>query len=565
MIATRLIQAAKRPYSDELLFEAEYDCVVVGAGLAGLNTINILINDYGVDPMKILLLEAQSYVGGRVKQESKFVQGMKIDVGAEIIHGKHTSLAEYAKKMNEKISECFVWAQGDDGPLAEPVCGGYGVYYLKEEGQKKGTLLRFDDTEGDLAREFSNTNNILHNLADEDESVIPESHSLEQLLVQRGVKRCEEEETLMSKLVHAGFSNTMCTNNKDMSLRGMVAWKRLWDLEEGDDGDFRFQNSYGVLVDHLYGACKQVPTALHCCVDRVRHGQQAGRVGLDVRRKKKMVAGDNTDDNWGQTHSVTAKCAVVTAPVAVLAMGRIAFEPPLSPKDELALFRGRNMHPATKLLLRFSRRCWPAKLHGTIMAGDGVLIPEAWFKEDKGGSARCVATGFLTAEYATNLEAAAAARLGVESSAPAVSPTVEQEMCCIFLEQLDEVFSLLEPKHMSAAVASDWGQEQYLAGSPGAEEELPGDLPKPSSVFVAGMVYRWAHDTHPFIGGGYSSVKAGTACIPGSSGASVLTQGLHGVFFAGEGTSTPGSTAHCALDTGHRAAAQVKGHLSKYC
>ena len=75
MIATRLIQAAKRPYSDELLFEAEYDCVVVGAGLAGLNTINILINDYGVDPMKILLLEAQSYVGGAGKARKPVCAG----------------------------------------------------------------------------------------------------------------------------------------------------------------------------------------------------------------------------------------------------------------------------------------------------------------------------------------------------------------------------------------------------------------------------------------------------------------------------------------------------------
>ncbi len=176
-----------------------------------------------------------------------------------------------------------------------------------------------------------------------------------------------------------------------------------------------------------------------------------------------------------------------------------------------------------------------------------------------------MATGFLTAEYAANLEVAAAARLGLtlKKSSP-VSPAVEQEMCRIFLEQLDEVFSLLEPRHMSAAVAQDWKQEEHLAECPGADREHPNHLPKPTSVFVAGMVYRWAMDTHPFIGGGYSSVKAGTACIPEVSGAAVLTQGLNGVFFAGEGTSTPGATAHSALDTGHRAAAQVKGYLSKH-
>ena len=103
-------------------------------------------------------------------------------------------------------------------------------------------------------------------------------------------------------------------------------------------------------------------------------------------------------------------------------------------------------------------------------------------------------------------------------------------------------------------------------GAPSREPRSRGDSQpiKPSSVFVAGMVYRWAMDTHPFIRGGYSSVKAGTACIPEVSGATVLTQGLNGVFFAGEGTSTPGATAHCALDTGHRAAAQVKGYLNQH-
>ncbi len=385
LAATRLIEAfRRRPSAEapEIELDLLYDCVVVGTGLAGMNTVNVLVNDYSIDPKRILLLEAQSYMGGRVKQESEFVQGMKIDVGAEILHGRHTSLTEYAKKMEEEICECFVWAQGDDGPLEEPVRGGYGIYYLKGEGHKKGQLLRFDDTVGDMAQNFVITNDILHNLVDREEKGIPESHSLEQYLLQKGVKEQQNEETLMSKLVHAGFSNTMCTNNKDMSLRGMVAWKRLWDLEEGEDGDYRFKNSYGVLTRYLNRACREVPTALHCCVDKVRHGEQEGRVTLHVRRKKKAVAGDNSDGGWGQTHTVTAKCAVVTASTDILARGRIAFDPPFSKEDELALFGGRNMFPATKLLLSFSRRCWPAKLHGTIMAGGGVLIPEAWFKQE---------------------------------------------------------------------------------------------------------------------------------------------------------------------------------------
>jgi monoamine oxidase len=103
----------------------DYDCVVIGAGLSGLNTVHSLIKKHKMDPSKILLLEAQSYIGGRVMQTDSFVKGMTIDLGAEIIHGTNTLLTEYAKEMGESITPIFVWAQGDGGPMEAPVHGAY--------------------------------------------------------------------------------------------------------------------------------------------------------------------------------------------------------------------------------------------------------------------------------------------------------------------------------------------------------------------------------------------------------------------------------------------------------
>jgi cytochrome b involved in lipid metabolism len=73
----------KPKYSSDTI----YDVIIVGAGLSGLQCGSALVNAHGVDKSKILVLEAQDYVGGRVKQMTDFIRGTKIEVGAEFLHG----------------------------------------------------------------------------------------------------------------------------------------------------------------------------------------------------------------------------------------------------------------------------------------------------------------------------------------------------------------------------------------------------------------------------------------------------------------------------------------------
>lgn len=65
-----------------------YDCIIIGAGLSGLQCGSTLVNQHKVNQHNILVLEAQDYVGGRVKQIHEFIKGSKIEVGAEFLHGK---------------------------------------------------------------------------------------------------------------------------------------------------------------------------------------------------------------------------------------------------------------------------------------------------------------------------------------------------------------------------------------------------------------------------------------------------------------------------------------------
>jgi cytochrome b involved in lipid metabolism len=65
-----------------------YDCIIIGSGMSGLQCGWTLVNDHNVSKDKVLVLEAQDYVGGRVKQMKEFIRGTKVEVGAEFLHGE---------------------------------------------------------------------------------------------------------------------------------------------------------------------------------------------------------------------------------------------------------------------------------------------------------------------------------------------------------------------------------------------------------------------------------------------------------------------------------------------
>jgi cytochrome b involved in lipid metabolism len=132
--ATSLVVDAKT--SQNLLYpdtSKVYDCIVIGAGLSGLKTAHTLINTHHLPTDSVLVLDAQDYVGGRVKQLNEFIPGTSIDVGAEFLHGDGTELTKFAAETKQKLRKIFCWAHGDGGPLSAPVNNGYGLYFLRDE------------------------------------------------------------------------------------------------------------------------------------------------------------------------------------------------------------------------------------------------------------------------------------------------------------------------------------------------------------------------------------------------------------------------------------------------
>ena len=79
-----------------------FDVIVVGAGIAGLAAAHELS---GHPSLSVLVLEAQNYIGGRVK--TSFVWGMPIELGAEFIHGKQSILGKLADDLRLDMREAF--------------------------------------------------------------------------------------------------------------------------------------------------------------------------------------------------------------------------------------------------------------------------------------------------------------------------------------------------------------------------------------------------------------------------------------------------------------------------
>ena len=194
----------------------EYDCIIVGAGVSGLQAAHTLVQEKGVDPKKVLLLEAHDCIGGRIRQIPDFIKGVNVELGGEFLHGSNTALTEFAAAQKEPISRVFVWAAGDGGPLEDHIDGGYALYYFKDRG-----LLRFDSKN----KEFMRMNQTLWDLCFLDERDYSDETSLYDYLKGQGFG-----DEIM-KYAEAGFANTLCASARGLSLKQCIQWQKLWHEE----------------------------------------------------------------------------------------------------------------------------------------------------------------------------------------------------------------------------------------------------------------------------------------------------------------------------------------------
>jgi hypothetical protein len=85
----------------------------------------------------------------------------------------------------------------------------------------KNRLLRYDDKDAD----FVALNQALWDLCDLNENDFDESLSLYDYLISKKLN------PNMLKMGAAGFSNTLCSNSNELSLKQAVKWSRIWHNE----------------------------------------------------------------------------------------------------------------------------------------------------------------------------------------------------------------------------------------------------------------------------------------------------------------------------------------------
>ncbi|GMH55698.1 hypothetical protein TL16_g03944 [Triparma laevis f. inornata] len=363
-----------------------YDCVIIGAGAAGLCAGRHLLQHHNrPSPPSLLLLEALLRIGGRVHTTTLSVpssssppSSVRVDLGAEFIHGSTTMINEMVRSNNWPTEEVFTAAQGDGGPDDAPTSDHqkYGVYYLGKE--KK--LLRYDDEDPD----FVKMNESFWSLADLDPAEIDPEMSIADHFESQQIS------SRMTGMSNAGYSNTSAAPSlSSLSLLRTVEYERHWKDNDGccqdDGGDCRLSNDMS-MSDVIDRIAVDVDVGKNC-----RLGVKVDRIDWE---------GDVVKIESSAGYIIRSRTVIVTVPVKILQTPSLLFfHPPLPPPkvSSLSLY---GMEDALKLFLIFREPVWPSKVQNCILSDSP--IPEMWFRSTPSNLHICCC--FATSTFASNLK-----------------------------------------------------------------------------------------------------------------------------------------------------------------
>lgn len=284
-----------------------YDCIVIGAGAAGLAAARALADD----GKTVLVLEAQDRIGGRIQTETLFAD-FPVELGAEFIHGEgaatHRLLHAHGLTATDAPRAAGMWWAWNG--LAQP------RHALPDDA--RATLTALENAYADLA---SFTDDI----------------SLADYLRQRGFDKnaIAVADVLLAQTCCASVE-TLSTADLARELHADTAGKREYRIREG----------YSALLD-AYAAGLEV--RLNQPVRHIVWGSE--RVIIETTSSRLM-----------------ARTAIVTVPLSILQSGAIAFSPPLSAAKQAAI-GAMIMRPATKLLYRFESPVWDPRMTYLLQRG----------------------------------------------------------------------------------------------------------------------------------------------------------------------------------------------------
>jgi len=578
--------------------EEVYDVVVLGAGISGLSCARCLLfasssssssqktttmdknnKNGGTEKKKSLedviqsvcVVEAQSEVGGRVKQSNE-IAPWSVELGAEFVHGEERNpvrdLARCGGVPDLKFSHfewpdryamatkttttssCSSGSRNTSDPEILEIVDGDECEKNDKDVWKIHQL--FDRLPGVSKTSRSNGENEDDNDDDKAREEDPMS-SLSALEWLRDVQKCTEREIRVAELIYAtDFGASL----RDIGMREIMIEKERWRNGEQYlvlNGGFNelFQRAF---LDEFESRKRRSSSSSNNNNNDSSDSDNDGVVDVRLNWEVKTVEKERdlikiTGTSFGKRKTLHAKKVVVSLPLPVYRpmlaekknISRVTFHPPLSEEKQKAL-RAVKMGNAVKVLLGFNEKFWPQEDLFNVICDHPAPFPEFWIVSDKektitrkeeeeggggGGGAnkksskkgdvRFVVTFFITGDRAN-----AMAKINPKKRIDLAF----KQFVGITLQTSDEKeFDRIRAKHLKTSETKVWSEERFAGGS----------------------------YTHPSVG-----------CTRKTREILAKSEWSDALFFCGEGTNT--SVNPClqgAYETGVRAANEILKVSSK--
>jgi monoamine oxidase len=276
-----------------------YDTIIIGAGAAGL-AAGRMLHDAG---KKVLVLEAQNRIGGRIFTDEDFVDVL-VELGAEFIHGENAATHRLLQDYGFSTS---------DAP------------------RYKGMWWAWDELVQARANLPEAAQNVLAEL-DRAYAAIPETEadiSLAEYLRQKGF----DSEAIAYADVY--FAQTCCASIEALSIADLA--REMRNDTSGKE-EFRVKGGYSTFLEKY-------------------------SEGLRIRLEEPVKIIEQRETVLVQIGGgyYEAKTALMTVSLSVLQSGRIQFLPRLSPEKQAAI-QSMKMEAGTKLIYSFDKPYWDEKM-----------------------------------------------------------------------------------------------------------------------------------------------------------------------------------------------------------
>ena len=361
------------------------DVLVIGAGVAGLTAARELTRR----GLTVAVVEARDRIGGRVHTIRDFCGGPPVEGGAEFVHTADAETWPEIRAARLAVRKCALTRRS--------------MFNLGGRTRWLPWLLLHPGTWGAFS--------ILRHLA---RSRAPDM-SARDFIERRGYRG---RARLLAEMT---FTAHLPGMTDDIGVLGLLE-DRILHLHTGSF--HRITEGYDGLVDHIargLGIHRRFPVASVCW------------------------APDGVTVSAADGRAFSARAAIATLPLGVLASGTVEFVPPL-PQGKRRAFSELVMGPVLKVLLQFSEPFWPAWL-ANLGCGTG---PVTLYWPALDGVRRTPAV--LTA-YCTGPRAAALSRLP------------EDEAVAVVLADLARLFPRVEPGRLLLGYRRiDWTTDPFARG-----------------------------------------------------------------------------------------------------